>query len=74
MQTSKMDAKILISEDAMTYCRTYADCIFEGHFATIGGERILVYSATPFKDFKTDFIDNLELAEDESKVGELEEI
>lgn len=74
MQTSKMDAKILISEDAMTYCRTYADCIFEGHFATIGGERILVYSAIPFKDFKTDFIDNLELAEDESKVGELEEI
>lgn len=66
MQTSKMDAKILISEEAMTYCRTYADCIFEGHFITLDKERILVYSAIPFKEFKTDFIDNLELAEDES--------
>lgn len=74
MHTSKMDAKILISEDAMTYCRTYSNCIFEGHFITIGGERILVYSAIPFKDFKTNFIDNLELAEDESKVDELEEV
>lgn len=74
MQASKMDAKIFISEDAMTYCRTYSDCIFEGHFISVGGERILIYSAIPFKEFKTDFIDNLELAEDDSKVGELEEV
>ena len=73
MQTSKMNSKILISEDAMIYCRTYTDCVFEGHFISIGGKRIFAYSAISSKDFKTDFIDNLELAEDDSEVEELEE-
>lgn len=49
MQTSKTNRNILITEEAMAYCRSYADCMYEGHFIMVKGKRILVYNAMPFK-------------------------
>ncbi len=49
MQTSKTNRNILITEEAMAYCRSYADCMYEGHFVMVKGKRILVYNAMPFK-------------------------
>lgn len=62
-QTSKTHSKIFISEDAMTYCRTYTDCMYEGHFLLVDEKNILVYSAMPFNEFDKNYYGELELAE-----------
>lgn len=48
-QTSKTNRNILITEEAMAYCRSYVDCMYEGHFIMVKGNRTLVYDAMPFK-------------------------
>lgn len=43
-QNKKLNSSILITEEAMPYCRTYNDCLMDGRFVTIKGKAVLVYS------------------------------
>lgn len=64
-EISKINAKILITEEAMPYCRVYADFMYEGHFFMIDTKQILVYSAMPVKMTSDNYEETLESVEDD---------
>ena len=67
-QTSKMNAQILITEEAMPYCRNYIDYMYEGHFFIMEGRQILVYSATKIVKVEETYEETLEVIEDEDEI------
>lgn len=44
----KFDSGILISERALSYCRTYEACLYEGVVTEIGNEQALLYKVIPY--------------------------
>lgn len=67
-QTSKTNTQILITEEAMPYCRNYINYVYEGHYFISNGNQILVYSALPIKKGDQSFEDTLEPIEDEDEI------
>ena len=67
-QTSKMNAQILITEEAMPYCRNYIDYMYEGHFFIADGKQILVYSAAKIVKVEETYEETLEAIEDEDEI------
>ncbi len=67
-QTSKINANILITEEAMPYCRNYIDYMYEGHFFIMNGKQILVYSAVPIVKKDDAYEETLEALEEEDEV------
>lgn len=67
-QTTKMNAQILITEEAMPYCRNYIDYMYEGHFFILEGKQTLVYSAMPIVKLETAYEETLEVIEDEDEL------
>lgn len=67
-QTSKTNTQILITEEAMPYCRSYINYVYEGHYFISGGKQILVYNALPIKKNEQAFEDTLEPVEDEDEL------
>ncbi|MBR5933836.1 MAG: adenylate/guanylate cyclase domain-containing protein [Treponema sp.] len=59
----KHNSRMLISERALNYCRSYSDCLFEGVMDEIRNEKILVYKIV--MDENMDFIPELEAVEEE---------
>lgn len=70
-QTSKMNSQILITEEAMPYCRSYIDYMYEGHFFILNGRQILVYSALPIVKRETAYEETLEAIDDDEDLDEL---
>lgn len=66
--TSKLHAKILITEEAMPFCRSYVNYVYEGHFFISNGKQILVYSALPIKKNDQAFEDTLEPIEEDDEI------
>ena len=64
-QTSKMNAQILITEEAMPYCRNYIDYMYEGHFFISDGKQVLVYSAMPIIKVESAYEETLEVIEED---------
>lgn len=67
-QTLKTNTQILITEEAMPYCRSYINYVYEGHYFISNGKQILVYSALPIKKSEQAFEDTLEPIEDEDEL------
>ncbi|MBR5966746.1 MAG: hypothetical protein IK015_11585 [Treponema sp.] len=67
-QTSKTNTQILITEEAMPYCRSYINYVYEGHYFISNGNQILVYSALPIKKSDQSYEDTLEPIEDEDEI------
>lgn len=67
-QTSKTNSQILITEDAMPYCRGFIDYMYEGHFFILNGKQYLVYSATPITQAEDTYEETLEVIEDEDEI------
>ena len=67
-QTLKTNTQILITEEAMPYCRSYINYVYEGHYFISNGKQILVYSALPIKKNEQAFEDTLEPIEDEDEL------
>lgn len=67
-QTSKTNTQILITEDAMPFCRGYINYVYEGHYFISNGKQILVYSALPVKKNEQAYEDTLEPIEDENEL------
>ena len=67
-QTSKMNSNILITEEAMPYCRSFIDYMYEGHFFILNGKQILVYSAQPIIKRETAYEETLEAIEEEDEI------
>ncbi|MBO7123570.1 MAG: hypothetical protein J6V90_09865 [Treponema sp.] len=67
-QTSKTNTQILITEDAMPFCRSYINYVYEGHYFISNGKQILVYSALPIKKNEQAYEDTLEPIEDENEL------
>nr|MCR5046796.1 hypothetical protein [Treponema sp.] len=67
-QTSKINANILITEEAMPYCRNYIDYMYEGHFFIMNGKQILVYSAIPIVKKEDTYEETLEALEEEDEI------
>ena len=67
-QTSKTNTQILITEEAMPYCRSYINYVYEGHYFISGGKQILVYNALPIKKNEQAFEDTLEPVEEEDEL------
>ena len=66
-QTSKTNTQILITEEAMPYCRGYINYVYEGHYFISNGNQILVYSALPIKKGDQSFEDTLEPIEEDDE-------
>ena len=64
-QNSKMNSQILITEEAMPYCRSYVDYMYEGHFFLFEGKQILVYSAMPIIKLENAYEETLEAIDDD---------
>ena len=64
-QTTKLNAQILITEDAMPYCRNYIDYMYEGHFFIFEGKQVLAYSAMPIVKLENAYEETLEAIEDD---------
>lgn len=47
-----IESDMLISEDALVYCRSFTGCLFEGVLADINGNNSLVYKMIPFDNYK----------------------
>ena len=47
-----IESDMLISEDALVYCRSFTGCLFEGVLADINGNNSLVYKMIPFDNNK----------------------
>ena len=67
-QTSKTNTQILITEEAMPYCRSYINYVYEGHYFISNGKQILVYSALPIKKSEQAFEETLDPIEDEDEL------
>jgi len=67
-QTSKTNTQILITEEAMPYCRGFINYVYEGHYFIANGKQILVYSALPIKKNEQAFEDTLEPIEEEDEI------
>lgn len=65
--TSKTNTQILITEEAMPYCRNYINYVYEGHYFISNGKQILVYSALQIKKGDQSFEDTLEPIEEEDE-------
>ena len=70
-QTSKMNSQILITEEAMPYCRSYIDFMYEGHFFILEGKQVLVYSALPITKKESAYEETLEAIDDDENLVEL---
>ena len=66
-QTSKMNAQILITEEAMPYCRNYIEYMYEGHFFIFEGKQVLVYSAMPIVKLENAYEETLEAIEEDNE-------
>ncbi len=66
-QNAKMNSQILITEEAMPFCRSYIDYMYEGHFFIFEGKQILVYSAMPIIKSETAYEDTLEVIDDDDE-------
>ncbi len=64
-QSTKINARILITEEAMPYCRQYTDFMYDGHFIISDGEQILTYSAIPIRKLEDSYEDVLVPVEDD---------
>lgn len=51
----KFDSGILISERALSYCRTYEACLYEGVVTEIGNEQALLYKVIPYDNLNYGF-------------------
>lgn len=51
----KFDSGILISERALSYCRTYDACLYEGVITEIAGEQALLYKVIPYDNLNYGF-------------------
>ncbi|MCR5613787.1 adenylate/guanylate cyclase domain-containing protein [Treponema sp.] len=51
----KINSRILVSEKALNYCRTYTDCLFDGFVEEIDGEKTVLYRVRSFEDAQYDF-------------------
>ena len=67
-QNAKMNSQILITEEAMPYCRSYIDYMYEGHFFIFDGKQILVYTAMPIVKLENAYEETLEAIEDEDEL------
>ena len=67
-QTSKTNTQILITEDAMPFCRGYINYVYEGHYFISNGKQVLAYSALPIKKSEQAYEDTLEPIEDEDEI------
>lgn len=67
-QTLKTNTQILITEEAMPYCRSYINYVYEGHYFISNGKQILVYSALPIKKSEQAFEETLDPIEDEDEL------
>lgn len=70
-QNSKLNSQILITEEAMPYCRNYIDYMYEGHFFILDGKQILVYSAMPIVKKEVSYEETLEAIEGEEELDEI---
>lgn len=51
----RFDSGILISERALSYCRTYEACLYEGVVTQINGEQALLYKVIPYDNLNYGF-------------------
>lgn len=56
---SKLNFDIIISDNALNYCRSFSDCLFEGVFANYNNRKILLYKVYPFENEDTRLVEGM---------------